>query len=137
VDRTFAEFLTEILRERGWSPAELARASGLSRQAISNYLNEARRTPDEHALAALAHALGYPPEILYQAAGIPITSTPEMTPDIAAVIQAMSGLPESWQAKLADDARKLREFYERTEAERLEKERLAARKKTGPLPDLP
>jgi transcriptional regulator with XRE-family HTH domain len=134
---TLSAWLTEELRKRDWTQADLARKSGISRQVISRYINQERTKPDEDILAALAHALGYPPEILYQAAGIPITPDPDMTPDIAAVIQAMSGLPESWQAKVADDTRKLREFYERTEADRLEKARLAARKKTGPLPDLP
>ncbi len=131
----FSDWIIAELDRRGWKQIDLAKAAHLDRAVISNLVN-GRRGPGEDTCTAIAHALGYPPLVVFRAAGL-LPPDPEMTPDIAAVIQAMSGLPESWQAKVAEDTRKLREFYERTEADRLEKARLAARKGTGPLPDLP
>ena len=54
---SFSIWLEEILRERQMSQADLARRSGLSRQAISAYINQKRISPDEEALKALARAL--------------------------------------------------------------------------------
>jgi transcriptional regulator with XRE-family HTH domain len=77
VDTNFSEWLLSEISRREWSGADLARRSSLTRQAVNNYLNGTRRNPDENALQAIAHAFGYPPEVLFRAAGIlpPIGST--------------------------------------------------------------
>ena len=57
------------LAERQWSQIDLARATGLTRQAIGNYIN-LDRVPDKIAMEKIAHALHLPIETLYRAAGI-------------------------------------------------------------------
>lgn len=69
MSKPFTNWLLEELEKQKMSPAELARRSGLSRTAISNYINE-QRYPNSAALEAIAHALGYPAETVYRAAGI-------------------------------------------------------------------
>jgi transcriptional regulator with XRE-family HTH domain len=76
MDQTFGEWLLEVIQGRGWSQADLARASGLTRAAISNYVNNKITYPDEHALARIARALQLPPEELYRRANIPTTPLP-------------------------------------------------------------
>lgn len=70
MDITFSNWLTEKMRERNWSQSDLARASGLTRQAISYYLSEKSKQPDEFALQRIAKALKMPPEPVYRAAGL-------------------------------------------------------------------
>jgi transcriptional regulator with XRE-family HTH domain len=65
----FSDWLNEELKKREWTQADLARASGLTRQAISNYINE-RRNPDDQAIAAIARALRLPPETVFRIAGL-------------------------------------------------------------------
>ena len=50
--------------------SELARLSGLSRQAISDYVNRRRINPEPEALQAIAKALKLPLEDVYKNAGI-------------------------------------------------------------------
>jgi transcriptional regulator with XRE-family HTH domain len=69
VDTNFSEWLLSEISRREWSGADLARRSSLTRQAVNNYLNGTRRNPDENALQAIAHAFGYPPEVLFRAKG--------------------------------------------------------------------
>lgn len=78
MDKTiFSDWLLQQLQDKGWSQAELARASGLTRQAISNYINGVVRKPDEDALASIARGLRLPVQTVYQAAGI-LPPKPEM-----------------------------------------------------------
>ena len=57
-------YLEQQLDERGWTIADLARRSGLSRQAISALMHRPRaglhrlRTPSEQTIVALAKGLG-------------------------------------------------------------------------------
>jgi transcriptional regulator with XRE-family HTH domain len=64
----FNDWLLNQLRERSWSQADLARASGLTRGGVSNYING--RTPDEAALRKIAKALKLSPEAVFRAAGV-------------------------------------------------------------------
>ncbi len=66
----FSNWLIDEMQERGWSQSDLARSSGLSRQAISNYVNRKIITPDENALKAIANALKLTPETVFRAAGL-------------------------------------------------------------------
>ena len=70
VDKTFADWLNEALKKQGMTQAELARRSGLTRQAISSYLSGKRETPEPEALISLARALKVAPDTLYRAAGL-------------------------------------------------------------------
>lgn len=73
----FSTWLEEILIEKEMSQADLARRSGLSRQAISAYINQKRISPNEEALKALARALQLPVETVFQKAGVLPESPPE------------------------------------------------------------
>ena len=64
----FNDWLLERLKENGWSQADLARRSGLTRGAISNYVNG--RVPDEISLRKIAKAFNMPPENVFRIAGV-------------------------------------------------------------------
>ena len=137
VENKFGDWLLQRLKEKGWTQSELARRAGLSRGTLSNIIN-GERGVGENTLIAVAHVLGYPPETVFRAAGI-LPPAKDRTPEIDAVIEAMNDLPLSWQAMIAADARRTREFYEQQERERLDRDRatLLRKKDTGKLPPLP
>lgn len=70
MDIDFSEWLLAEIQFRGLSQSELARKAGLSRQAISDYINRKRSRPDEEALKKIAKGLKLPIETVYRAAGI-------------------------------------------------------------------
>lgn len=70
MDITFGDWLTKKMEERDWTQADLARKSGLTRQAIGYYLSPKSKRPDEEALKQIASALRIPIEQVYRAAGI-------------------------------------------------------------------
>jgi transcriptional regulator with XRE-family HTH domain len=66
----FPDWLLNEMSKRGWSQADLARASGLNRQSISDYVNRRRTNPEPDALVAIANALNISPVTVYRAAGL-------------------------------------------------------------------
>ncbi len=70
VDTSFNDWLLGQMKERGWTQADLARASGLNRQSISDYINLRRTNPDPEALVALAHGLNISPITVFRKAGL-------------------------------------------------------------------
>lgn len=88
----FNEWLLEKLKELDWSQADLARASGLTTGAVSNYING--RTPDESALRKLAKALRLPPELVFEKAGLLPPKT-ELSPLRRALLHLAQDLPDS------------------------------------------
>ena len=70
MNNKFTDWLMLNMREREWSQSDLARASGLTRQAISYYLGDKSKSPDEIALRKLARAFQIPPEQVFRAAGL-------------------------------------------------------------------
>lgn len=75
----FNDWMLERLKEQNWNQADLARASGLTRTAVSNYING--RIPDEAALRKLAKGFKLPPETVFRAAGI-LPPESEKTPNL-------------------------------------------------------
>lgn len=69
MDITFRDWIIEELEKQGWSQSVLARKAGISRQAVSDYINQ-RRKPDNEALKGIAHAFRLPQETVFRAAGI-------------------------------------------------------------------
>ncbi|MGI6377442.1 MAG: helix-turn-helix transcriptional regulator [Chloroflexi bacterium] len=55
--KTFAETLAALMDVRHWSPSQLARHSGISRNYINKLLRGARVDPGLSVLASLAQAL--------------------------------------------------------------------------------
>lgn len=68
----YRRFVQQQLDDRGWSPADLVRRSGLSRQLISKILNDDRhhlgQMPDDSTLEGLAQGFGVPAEVVRTAA---------------------------------------------------------------------
>jgi transcriptional regulator with XRE-family HTH domain len=63
-------WLLQELEKRNMSQSDLAKTSGLTRQAISYYLGDKSKRPDDEALNKIAHALRIHPKKIYEAAGI-------------------------------------------------------------------
>lgn len=105
-----SEWLRDETARRRWSQADMARESGLSRQAISKYF-QGRGRPDIKSLHAIARAFGYTPESVLRVLGW-LPPDHERTPQTDAVIEAMTGMPEEWQDEIAALVRRMRRFYE-------------------------
>lgn len=57
-------------QKNGWSQADLARKSHLTRTTISDYEKRIRPNPDIRALTQISEALGYPGDALPRVAGL-------------------------------------------------------------------
>ncbi len=66
----FSEWLLEQMESRNLTQADLAKASGLTRTAVSDYINQRRTNPDPHALLAIAKALHISPVNVFRVAGL-------------------------------------------------------------------
>lgn len=89
----FAGWLLSEMHKRKLSQSDLARITGISRQAISSYVNRRILTPDKESLQKIAHAFGMRQEDIYRVAGIlpPANGIP---PDIARAVYQLEQLPE-------------------------------------------
>ena len=88
----FSTWLINQMREQDLSQADLARASGLTRQTINYYLSARSKQPDEFALQKIAKGLGLPIEEVYRAAGTP-TSIPTKSVLIERILNIYESLP--------------------------------------------
>jgi transcriptional regulator with XRE-family HTH domain len=70
MDEQFSDWLLNEMSKRKWSQADLARASGLNRQSISDYVNRRRTNPEPEALVAIAHGLTISPITIFRQAGL-------------------------------------------------------------------
>ena len=68
--KIFSEWLLEQMENQNLTQADLAKASGLTRTAISDYINQKRTNPEPHALIALAKALHVSPLNIFRVAGL-------------------------------------------------------------------
>ena len=66
----FSDWLLGEISKRGWSQADLARASGVNRQSVSDYINRRRTNPDPDVLVSLAKGLHISPVTIFRAAGL-------------------------------------------------------------------
>lgn len=88
----FSTWLNDRMREQDITQADLARASGLTRQTINYYLSAKSKQPDEFALQKIAKGLRLPLEEVYRAAGTP-TSIPTKSVLIDRIIKEIEELP--------------------------------------------
>ena len=77
----FNDWLLTEIKKRGWSQAELARQSGLTRAAISNYI--AGQSPNGEAIDKLAKAFKMPPSVLFEISSSKKTATDPWVEEIA------------------------------------------------------
>ena len=103
----FSDWIVEQLNSRGWSQADLARASKLTRGSISNYVNG--RVPDNEALKKIAHAFRLPISDVFQAANA-LPPDPGYVPDMGEWIKIFTDAPD-------DETRKELLFQARNKAE--------------------
>lgn len=61
----FSDWLLSELAKRKWTQADLARRSGLTKQAVTNYVSG--RVPNRDALVSIAKSLQIPIEIIFDA----------------------------------------------------------------------
>ncbi len=95
----FAEWLQNELTIRNWSQADLARASGVSRQAISEALS-LRRAPGVIVLKAIGSALKIPNTVIFTKAGL--IEKDESSPLLEEIHFKLSALPEDQQLFILD-----------------------------------
>lgn len=65
----FSEWLIGELNKRQWSQSDLARAAGTNPSSISHLVNRTR-FPGKEICQAIAQAFGYPPDVVFRAAGL-------------------------------------------------------------------
>lgn len=90
----FSDWLLEKLNEKGWSQADLARASGLTRATISYYIGPKSKKPDDAALRKIAKAFNLPIDLVYEKVGI-LPPKPELSPIKRALIHLAESMPDS------------------------------------------
>ena len=108
----FSDWLFQELTKREMSQSQLAKATGLTRQAISYYLSEKSKRPDDDALKEIARVFKIPVEEIYRAANIlpPTTNDDELDKRIMHLIRL---LPTSEKEKFAKRLELETQFYER------------------------
>lgn len=89
----FPVWLVQELEKRNWIQSTLATHAGLSRQAISDYVNGKRKNYESDALVSIARAFGLPPDEVFRAAGIfpPKPSTDSLTDEGIHILQQLEG----------------------------------------------
>ena len=70
MDTDFSDWLSSEMNKRGWTQSDLARASGLNRQSISDYVNRRRSNPEPEALISLSQAFKLSPITVFRKAGL-------------------------------------------------------------------
>lgn len=78
----FAQILTRLLTERGWTQTDLARRADISVSAVNTLVNRKRGTgpgPNSPTIRAIAGAFGMPERVFLEAAGqkVPGLVSPE------------------------------------------------------------
>ena len=118
MDRTmFRDWLLDQMRERGWSKADLARASGLDTGYISNVFNR-KRNVGAQACLQFAKAFHLPDSVVLQAAGLmagrPLPSEADAT--INEINEIYARLPRGDQEELLEFSRMKLRRQERGES---------------------
>ena len=101
-DHDFAEWLRNARETKKLSQAELARESGLSTAQISR-LESRKSFPGEESITAIAKALGFPVNTVYEKAGLLPKSPPE-TEQQRQLVYLYNQLPEDEQKRLVEYA---------------------------------
>ncbi len=65
----FPSWLHRELKKRNWYQAELAYKANISPSHITNLITGARK-PGPEAIEGIANAFGYPPQVVFRAAGL-------------------------------------------------------------------
>jgi len=86
----FADWLLAQLAKRNWTQTELAKKAGLTKQAITNYVNG--RIPDNDAISKIASALRISVEEVYRVS-IGKSANPAKDPWVEEMAHKLDQLP--------------------------------------------
>jgi transcriptional regulator with XRE-family HTH domain len=100
METSLPEWLTEQMKERSITAAELSRKSGISAQQISRLL-AGQRGVSEVSLRAISEALNIPPEVAFRVAGF-LPPLPERTQQIEQLIYLFERLNEKDRQTVLD-----------------------------------
>lgn len=120
ITEEFAQWLQTELKKRGLTQAELARRAKISRGALNNVLNGARR-PGPHLCSAIAEALNMPPEAVFRKANL-LPGKPETNERIDELLRIVAKLSPDDQIRVLALAKALRDV----QADLEERERRSA-----------
>ncbi len=99
----FSQWLSEELRQRKMSQAQLARAANVSRATISKTVNQ-QSFPSAELCVAIARAFKLPPELVFRHAGL-LPPKPEVVKGLEELTHLYGQLSELDQEELLEIAR--------------------------------
>ena len=100
----FRQWLEDELKRRGWSQADLARASGLNSGYLSRILNMERQVGPQ-TCRNIARAMGLPPETVFRRAGLLPPEVNSDAPERRELLYLFEQLPEDGREMLLALAR--------------------------------
>jgi transcriptional regulator with XRE-family HTH domain len=109
-DKTFPQWLQDEMDKRGWTQADLHRASGLRRGTISGVLNELRN-PGFEFCEAIARALGLPADVVFRQAGL-LPPAPKADPVTELGIHLLQQLPAEDRERFVEQMQALLAWQE-------------------------
>ena len=103
----FTEWLTEELQKRNWTPARLARESGITKGAVSHVLTQTRN-PGPVMCVAISKALQIPVEEVFRVAGL-FDGVPESDsiPTLAEWVKLYRHADQDTRVVMLETARKM------------------------------
>ena len=107
---TFSDWLKNELNIRGMSQADLARATGFSKQFISQLINETRK-PSNDACKAIADVLMLDTQYVFRIAKILPPTRNEASPVVQEIIQLVERIPAPDQQHLLQIVRAYTQRY--------------------------
>ncbi len=111
----FSKWLTVQMKRENWTQADLARATGIGRAAISKMIsNKKSLKPKPESCLALAKAFRLAPETVYRAAGI-LPTEPEF-PELDDLKAIASNLSARGREEIVAIARAILDLEEKTKA---------------------
>jgi transcriptional regulator with XRE-family HTH domain len=118
VDMKFNDWILEQLSKKNWSQADLARQSGLTRGAVSNYING--RIPNDEGLQKIAKAFDVPVDFVYEKAGI-LAPKNELSTVKRSLLHLAENMPDSDVELALALLEKRAEYYKQNPQARPEK----------------
>ena len=123
MDKSFVEWLDAELGERGWSPTELARRSGLSQSAISLVLS-GDRNPGNKFCDGIARAFKLPKETVYRIADI-LDVKPNDDETVEEIVHIAHALSDTNKQDVRDYAKLRLEKQEKETSKHGKRDRIA------------
>jgi len=100
---TFIEWLSDEIHRRGWTQAELADRSGVTRGAIS-HLFSGTRNPGVEIITKMARALEIPTAEVFRAAGL-LETDPEQPPRLGEWVRMFMEADDATRDLMLENAR--------------------------------